>query len=85
MCIPEVLKVYFLPAEQHKNAEGSDPGLRKEWGCLSCINHNLSLSELQNKKGKILEWKTDWIQSPTLSINITQWIQAFYLDSAEHQ
>lgn len=28
--IPTVLKVEFLPGEQHKNAEGLDPDLRKE-------------------------------------------------------
>ena len=38
--IPTTLVAEFLPAEQHKNAEGLDPDSRKEWGYLSCIHKN---------------------------------------------
>jgi hypothetical protein len=37
---PTVLVAGFLPAEQHKNAEGLDPDSRKEWGYLFCIHKN---------------------------------------------
>jgi hypothetical protein len=77
---PTVLVAGFLPAEQHKNAEGLDPDSRKEWGYLFCIHKNGMLLVVGREPLKFKQKK-----NKNENEQVTQLGQVSCLDSAIYQ